>query len=425
MKTKLLGTIVVLILLVLGLGFIYLATTFSSQPTSVTPISTSCCVSTSNQFTNPLWVYYPDESLIKSDFQNIPNSDYYSKYIAYVASNGKPIYILAQDKITNEQLLRAYNILSFYLESLNNSQVTNSIANSGFVINMPNGADGASTIPLEAVTGQPLYQLEVPTEGSKWYVENDYTHRDAAYEEILHFVHDNGIGTESNPRTLPELQAKILKATKNALPENMDDWGKTGLWGLNARDWLLELAAEGSLEQEYLAAVVDSYYGLWGANTESEGGMWGTYIAKTREDIEQKDIQGFNLVKSIFPEYLTYMARISSEFEGNFTMYFDPNIPYTHKSQYLVNARLLGTKDSNLIGNSQNNSFIGNAGNNLFDGKSGTDVVQFNGFSSNYTIEYIDGKIRISDKRNLDGINTLVNIEILRFQDKDINAITL
>jgi hypothetical protein len=48
---------------------------------------------------------------------------------------------------------------------------------------------------------------------------------------------------------------------------------------------LKELTKENSLSQEYLASLVDSYYGLWGAWTESNShGMWGIYIAKTREE---------------------------------------------------------------------------------------------------------------------------------------------
>ena len=33
-------------------------------------------------------------------------------------------------------------------------------------------------------------------EGGAWYMQNDWNHRDAALEEILHLVHDAGIGID-------------------------------------------------------------------------------------------------------------------------------------------------------------------------------------------------------------------------------------
>jgi len=190
---------------------------------------------------------------------------YYTKYINYIAPNGKPITIVAQDKVSDAQVLKAYNTLSFYLQphgSYIKEDVANKMADNKAVLVMPNGADGESDIPEKALMGQPLYQNEVPTVGSKWYTENNYEHRDAAYEEILHMVHDYGIGTVAMEGALPELQQKIYAATMNALPKDQKDWGKKGLWGLDSRSWLLELNNEGSLEQEYLASIVDSYYGL-------------------------------------------------------------------------------------------------------------------------------------------------------------------
>ena len=44
---------------------------------------------------------------------------------------------------------------------------------------------------------------------------------------------------------------------------------KQGIWPTkrsrrDTSDWIDELRDEGSLTQEYLASVIDSYYGLWG-----------------------------------------------------------------------------------------------------------------------------------------------------------------
>ncbi len=101
-------------------------------------------------------------------------------------------------------------------------------------------------------------------------------------------------------------------------------------------------------------------------------------------------------------------------------MYLDKNDPYTFKSQYLQNARLTGSKDSNLSGNDLNNILLGNEGNNSIDGKLGEDVVQFSGSSKEYTITKDANLITIEDSKSRDGKDTLVSIEILRFKDKDI-----
>lgn len=356
---------------------------------------------------------------------------FYDKYISYTAPNGKKIYIVANKDVTDEQLLKSYNVLEMYLKSNNSydmEKVTNRIADSGAVIIMPDGADGESKTPFFALLGQPLYYSEVPTEGSKWYIENDYKHRDAAYEEILHFVHDNGIGTKSNPGALPELQKKIYDATVNALPKEKEKWTKEGLWavdnsgneGNRTKEWLLSLEKEGSLEQEYLASVVDSYYGLWAPYEEAEGGMWGMYIAKDRSGIAEKDPKGYEVVTDFLPPTLTYMGRIDASFEGDFKMYLDKNEPYTHKSQYLINARLLGNKASNLFANDNDNILMGNEGNNIIDGKNGIDVVQFSGAFSEYEIKSEGDSLMVKDLKDRDGIDKLINIEILRFTDKDI-----
>ncbi len=375
--------------------------------------------------TNPNYVNYIGTGDIIRDNSTLDAAyrSYFTKYMKYTAPNGKDILIVAQDQVTDEQLLKAYNQLSFYLKdhgSYNKTVLANKMADNNALLMMPNGADGASSIPENVLTGQPLYQMETPTVGSNWYIQNDYSHRDASYEEILHMVHDYGIGTQSNPGVYPQLQQQIYTATMNALPANKADWGTSGLWGLDSRDWLLELEQEGSLEQEYLASVVDSYYGLWGPYTENPGGMWGIYVAKTRAEVAQKDSQGYAIVQAFLPEKITYMVRIDAGFSGTFKMHFDGNTPYTHKSRYLLNASLLGSNNSNLTGNDDNNILIGNSGNNTIDGKAGTDVVQFTGASTEYTIVNQNGVKTVTDTLNRDGTDTLIDIEVLRFTDTDI-----
>ncbi len=245
--------------------------------------------------------------------------------------------------------------------------------------------------------------MEVPVAGSKWYQENDYEQRDAAYEEIFHMVHDTGIGTTKNPAALPELSKQIKAGMDVAIPSNESDWGEKGLWGLGSGDWMRELAKEGSLEQEYIVGGIDSFYGLWEPYTESDKGMWGMYVPKNRAGVKEKDKPAYDIITSFLGDNFTYMERIAPEFDGTFKMYLDEKEPYTYKSQYLMNARLTGEKNSNLEGNGLDNILLGNKGNNVLDGKDGKDVVQFAGVSTEYTISKDGDTILIKDTKARDG----------------------
>ncbi|MFW0181124.1 hypothetical protein [Rothia sp. P5766] len=376
-------------------------------------------------FENKKYVIYIDEGSISKDVSTLGGDydKYYDKYIKYIAPNGKPITIVAASQVTNEQVLKAYNILSFYLTNTakyDKTAVANSMAENGAVLVMPNGSDGDGKTPEDALLGQPLYQMETPTAGSKWYMDNDYSHRDASYEEIFHLVHGEGIGTTTRPAAESELAQKIKSGMDKALPQNKADWGQKGLWGLNSLDWLKELEAEGSLENEYIVSGIDSYYGLWEAYTENDKGMWGIYIPKNRSQVQEKDPAAYEVITDFVGPELSYMERISPDFDGTFKLYLDQNETYTFKSQYNQNARLTGAKNSNLEGNNLDNILLGNKGNNIIDGKDGNDVVQLSSKSTEYVLTRDGEDILIKDKKSRDGEDTLKNIEILRFTDKDI-----
>ncbi len=332
--------------------------TAADSTVSTTADSTvSTTANSTAAFENANYVKYVDLSDIVRDKSKLtkPYDQYYVKFIDYIAPNGKPIRIMAADKVTDEQLLKAYNVLSFYLTDYGDYQkaaIANSLADRGALLAMPNGADGDGNTPDAAIqNAQPLYQMETTVAGGKWYQQNDYQHRDAAYEEIFHMVHDYGIGTTQNPAALPELSQQIKQGMEAALPKNKADWGSKGIWGLESKEWLTELAKENSLEQEYIVSGIDSFYGLWQAYTESDKGMWGLYVPKTRQDVKAKDAPAYNIISSFLGDNLTYMERIAPEFEGTFKLYLDKAEPYTFKSQYLQNARLTGDKNSNLTGN--------------------------------------------------------------------------
>ena len=179
---------------------------------------------------------------------------------------------------------------------------------------------------------------------------------------------------------------------------------------------------EGSLTQEYLAAIVDSYYGLWGANKTRETGIGG-YVVKTRKAIAEKDPMGYAIMEKFFNPYLTFNARIDSRFEGTFSLTFDAAVPYTNKSQYLVNAILTGDKNSNLTGNDQDNQLSGNSGKNILDGRDGNDTVIFSGPSDQYKISRSEDGIIIEDSvSSRDGMVTLISIEQLQFTNVTLSS---
>lgn len=361
----------------------------------------------------------------------------FCKYTKLTAPNGKPIHFYAQNRISNEQMIRARNILQFYLTNVPGSiygtdktSVFNKMGDNNATLVMYNGSDGDVS---NIADGQTLYETENVVEGSAAYLTNEP--RDAAFEEILHLMHDTGIGVDFSGAmqgVLPSFQAEIRVATNNAAPSSIVTGGK-GLWASVDLPWLRELKAEGSLTQEYLASVIDTYYGLAGkSSAENRNDL---YTPQTREEIKTKDPMGWALVgddspRKFFSEYVTYEARIDPSYTGIFTLNFDPALKYTYKSQYLVNATLLGNNNSQLIGNNQANILRGNDGDNritggqgddIIDGGEGSDSIVFTGIASEYTIINNQGTITVTDNvSNRDGIDQLTNVELLIFSDSSL-----
>ena len=339
----------------------------------------------------------------------------FNRYTKVVTPNGGKIHIVAQSNLTDEQIVRARSTLEHFLKNYpgskygnNKSELANKMAENGAILTLLNGQDDGNN-PVE-VNGQALFQNEIQVEGHPWYVNQDYNnHRDATYEEILHLVHDYGIGIDGHnsfPGAMPEYQSEIREAQRYALSNN--------LWGIGADRWINELTDENSLTQEYLAALIDSYYGLWGAWKDSDThGMWGIYVAKTRNEIFLDDPIGGKIMNDIFfHPYLTYNARIDSSFSGTFSLRFDSSKPYTNHSQYLKDITLLGNNDTSVYINQLDNNIIGNKGIN---------TVIFNGNSSEYIIDISDVETSITDKvSNRDGINILQDIEKIKFTDQTI-----
>ena len=66
--------------------------------------------------TNPLFQALPTPSMIHRDISELSIKFYsFDKYMIYPSPKGGNVILAAQDKISDEQLLRAWNILDFYL----------------------------------------------------------------------------------------------------------------------------------------------------------------------------------------------------------------------------------------------------------------------------------------------------------------------
>ena len=346
------------------------------------------------------------------------------KGMAHRAPSGGAIWIVAQQGVDDLAVRRAYNLLAFFLHPADGLEfgsqatknaVANAMAANGAMLMMPMGAHREGREP--EVPAQPLFESENPIDGSRWYLENDWDHRDAAFEEIFHLVHDTGIGTYE-PGALPAYQKALDREARKAISD--------GRWGIpidkGVAEWLEELAEEDSLAQEYIAAVIDSYYGLWAAFDERAGGMWGIYCAKNRAEIGALDGPGLGLLQRFLPEYMVgYEALIAPTFQGMFSLQLDPEQDYTFKSQYLVEATLHGHHESGLIGNDQDNILMGNHGDNRLVGGLGTDTVRFSGLQAEYEI-VLHGETRTVRDRIAarDGTDTLHSVEVLRFADGDL-----
>lgn len=338
----------------------------------------------------------------------------FDRYSKVTTPDGGAIHIIVQNQLSDNQIVRARSVLQHYLTDFpgstygaDKSAVANKMVENNATLLLLNGSDDGRN-PARDLDGQSLYQNEIQVEGGTWYQSQDFSHRDATFEEILHLVHDYGIGVDQNARfigALPAYQANIRNAQVHAQTNK--------LWAFSAdfQEWVTEITAENSLSQEYLASVIDSYYGLWGSwNGSTKYGMWGGYIAKTRDEIAVEDPVGNAVVKEFFHPYLTYNARIDSGFSGDFSLKFDAAKAYSHHSQYLKDVTLTGLNPSNVIVNQMDNQITGNQAENQ---------VIFSGNSSQYQItKQPDGSTTVKDLVNSrDGVNYLKNIEKARFTD--------
>ena len=347
----------------------------------------------------------------------------FSKYTKHLAPNQKPIHIFAQSGVSDLQVARAREILKYHLTNAPGTQygsdkaaLANRMADvRATLIYTDTELKSFATRPIlrpSKLRIQDLYATESPVEGSYQYLNNKgkpgerYT-RDASYEEIMHLVHAKGLED-----VLPEYHKEIIEAEKEAVK------GKRYFYGRLA-------------PHEYIITGFDIYFGLWDHNPQGDGWSFGKeYPFHTKSEMKKGDPLLYDLVEKFWPKHLTYNAYIDPSFAGTFSLVPDSKIPYTFKSQYLVNITLTGDQNSNILGNDQDNTLNGNDGNNKISGGKGNDTIHggkgvdtviFSGSFSDYRISATKDEVTVSDTiPGREGTDKLICIEILQFNDQAI-----
>jgi hypothetical protein len=346
----------------------------------------------------------------------------FAKYTKHLAPNGKPIHIFAQAGVSDLQLVRAREILKYHLTDAPGTQygfdktaLANRMADvKATLMYTDTEIKSFAMRPIlrdSELRLQDLYATESPVEGCYEYIHNEgkpgerFT-RDASYEEIMHLVHAKGLED-----VLPEYHQEIVEAEKAAIEAGIYKYGRPA-------------------PHEYIITGFDIYFGLWDHNPQGDGKSFGDeYPYHTKEEMKTGDPALYDLVEKFWPKYLTYKAYIDPSFEGTFSTVRDENTPYTFKSQYLVNIILTGEKNTNILGNDQDNLLVGNDGNNIITGGKGNDIIkggagedtaEFSGNYSEYKITESDNKTIVTDTvSGRDGNDELTEIEVLKFKDKE------
>jgi hypothetical protein len=206
----------------------------------------------------------------------------FSKYTYLVAPNGGRIEIFGTSGVSNMQMLYARNVLNLYLtsegvlyKSKHKEIIANSLANKkaalSFWDNQKQAEENLGKLEFEGYSFQDLYATESIGSGN----------RDASYEEILHLVHNFGIAP-----TLFKYQDRLQKANDAAI--------KKGIWhpGRDTDD-----LPKADYDDEYFAALMDCYLGLW----EGKGGtMGGEFSPSSQKELKLNDPAGYQLIKDLF-----------------------------------------------------------------------------------------------------------------------------
>lgn len=332
-------------------------------------------------------------------------------YAKVMAPNGKPIHLLASSAWTAEKVGYTRSVLEHYLTNVsgilygNKDEVANSIANSNGAMTMFDNAN-AVTSNGSGITGQDLQADETVAVGSQEYI--DLSVRNAALEEILHFVHDLGLS-----KVYPNWQKELETATTSSVSNLVfTPWSN-----LPVADY----------DNELLASHNDAYWGT----TEHSALPNLPYLFLSREAAAAGDPLTTSVQQKIQPTYFASTVQVVSSFSGTFYLYKRGDTRYTAQSQYYRNVQLMGSNPNHLEGNDMDNTLMGNTGNNQLtggkgndqlNGGDGQDIARYSGSYAEYTVSTSGGTTTITDNvSGRDGIDQLNGIEQAQFADQTVN----
>lgn len=356
--------------------------------------------------------------------------EHFDRYTRVITAEGRPIHVLVSPEWHPDQVLHVRKVLQHYLglgdyDTPTEAQLAVADAMADRRATMVLFEDQPA---MERALSGPLGELqlgmqdlranECPAPGDADYMA--HRTRDAAYEEILHLVHQYGIRPG-----LPEYDRELQAGNDAAEQANLWD-----AWPEEEPD---------SHRYEYIAAAYDNYLDLWTVcpavyeGQEIDGEVpegtshFGTYRAGSRALMAKKDPEAIRLIEAYFPPALTYTAELPTEFTGTFSLRFDESQRYTTKTQHLRHVTLRGSKEATLLGNDADNRLTGNAGPNVIvgggghdkiDGGPGEDIAQYSGSAADYSILNSPLGMLVRDTvEGRDGEDTLISVEKLRFAD--------
>ncbi len=343
----------------------------------------------------------------------------FDRYTKVITPNGKAIHMVIAPGYSNRQTVYARKVLVNHLTGIAGTKygekrdkiaVANAIAANNSVLTFYPDTEmhqgHRPNLRAAGVLSQDLRAYETILEGVEEYMDQENPTRDASYEEIMHFVQGKGLRF-AHPTFIRELnEAHDIARAKDLYNRNT-----TG---------------------EYWICGFEAYFDMWRHDPTGEGTRGGEYIPLDNFKLKALDPAMYELVENYLGTHWLYTAEIVDEFEGTFSLTRDENSTYTNKSQFLRKAMLTGRNDANLTGNDEDNNLFGNSGDNVMtpmagsdvvDGGPGNDTASFPGDRKDYIVHEQDGRVIVEGIDFMrDGYNILINIEKLRFNDRDINT---
>ncbi len=164
-----------------------------------------------------------------------------------------------------------------------------------------------------------------------------------------------------------------------------------------------------ALNQAILGEKISSNFSWNGSLLPGQSGE-RTFTYSSGLTIKQsiQNIDGITAKITLESVYSTETNELLIQTDGDKTFTL-PNVGNTLQNNNIYSA------DDTLVGNDYNNALRGYGGNDWINGHAGIDTAYFSGFSEDYVITVNNNTITTN---GIDGVDTLINIERVQFDDK-------